>query len=174
MPAVADLLPAHLPQLQTFVKRRLGHRLRIQESSSDLVQSVCREVLESRADVTFQNAAQFQQWLFTVALAKLVDRHRRISARKRSPAGALLPSEMALDDEPTPSEVAAHAEQCHHVEELIRGLPSDQREVIVLARLCELPHAEVSKIMNRSEVATRKLLSRAMASLGALLARRVD
>jgi len=44
-------------------------------------------------------------------------------------------------------------------------LPAEYREVIVLARQEELSHAKIGERLGRSEMAVRKLLSRAMARL---------
>ncbi|MCA8975247.1 MAG: hypothetical protein KDC98_11025, partial [Planctomycetes bacterium] len=43
--AVEELLVRHLPRLRAFVRLRSPFALRARESCSDLVQSVCREVI---------------------------------------------------------------------------------------------------------------------------------
>ena len=42
------LLEEHLPRLRAFIRLRTNQAIRARESCSDLVQSVCREVLEEQ------------------------------------------------------------------------------------------------------------------------------
>ena len=48
------LLERLLPDLQRYVKRNVGDLLAAKESSSDLVQSVCRELLERLGSERFE------------------------------------------------------------------------------------------------------------------------
>ena len=52
-----QLLERHLPTLRAYVRRNLDAALADRESTSDLVQSVCREVLQSRGQYTFRGDA---------------------------------------------------------------------------------------------------------------------
>ena len=49
-------------------------------------------------------------------------------------------------------------------------LSAEHQQVFFLARVLELPHAEIAQQMGRSEEASRNLLRRATACLGAQLA----
>ena len=51
------------------------------------------------------------------------------------------------------------------LERVLAALPDEYREVIRLMRVENLPYSEVAERMGRSEVAVRKLLSRALARL---------
>lgn len=66
---------------------------------------------------------------------------------------------------PSPSALLVEKERRLELEEDLARLPDEYREVIRLARSEGLSHAEIGKHMGRSEVAARKLLSRAMARL---------
>ena len=65
----------------------------------------------------------------------------------------------------TPREAAIDRERHERIEEAMLLLPAEYREVIVLARQEELSHAKIGERLGRSEMAVRKLLSRAMARL---------
>ncbi len=76
--AVDALLLRYLPELEGYVARQAGAVLRQRESRSDLVQSVCREVLEDVRSQRFEyrGERQFRQWLYRVALRKVQGRGR--------------------------------------------------------------------------------------------------
>ena len=62
---------------------RAGEFVRARESSSDLVQSVCREVLANIGRFQHPSESAFKQWLFREALRKIVDRRDYWLAEKR-------------------------------------------------------------------------------------------
>ena len=92
--AVAELLERLLPDVESFLRARAGAMLRAKESGQDLVQSVCREVLEDvqRGRFAYRGDAEFKQWLFGAAELKLKQRARfwrqemRDVAREAPPA----------------------------------------------------------------------------------------
>ncbi len=167
---IDDLLVRYLPQLRQFIRAQVDAQQRLQESVSDLVQSTCRELVAAGPDFEWQGEARFRSWLFTAALNKIRMRLRTLGAQKRRPGG----HRQGLDgDEITdgaaaansPSRVAIGHETAAQLERALDALAPDFREVIALARLAELPHAEVARIMDRSETAVRSLLARAMVAL---------
>ena len=74
--AMDRLLERHLPALRAFVRLRAGPAVAEHESNSDLVQSVCREVLEGAGAFEYRGEAAFKSWLFTTALRKIVEKDR--------------------------------------------------------------------------------------------------
>lgn len=173
--ALDALLQRYLPQLHAFVHARLG-ALRAHESSLDVVQSVCRDLLAERDRFEFRGEHRFRSWLFTAALNKVRERHRRLYADKRDPG-----RESAADDPAsfagllhllTPSQVAIGNETAQIVRDALAALAEDHREIITLARIAGLPHKVIAEVMDRSEAATRQLLARAMAQFVSDLARR--
>ena len=60
--AVDALLQRHLPGLQDFVRRNLGQLVQRKESSSDLVQSACREVLEHAGRFQYDGEEGFRRY----------------------------------------------------------------------------------------------------------------
>ena len=91
--AIEALLEHHLPGLRNFVRRRAPGVVAARESSSDLVQSVCREVLEHLADerLEYRGEAEFKKWLYQAALNKLQNRRRYHLAEKRDPGREVTP-----------------------------------------------------------------------------------
>ncbi len=173
--ALEQLLVQYLPQLHAFVHARLGPHLRQQESSLDVVQSVCRQLLAAQPRFEFRGEDRFRAWLFTTALNKMRERHRRAHSDKRDVArqcdGEQLDSFAALAPMLTPSQDAVGRETGRALAAALGELSEEHREVITLARIVALPHAVIAEIMSRTEAATRQLLARAMVQLARALHR---
>ncbi len=177
--ALDQLLQRYLPQLHAFVHARLGSHLRAHESSVDVMQSVCRELLEARDQFDFRGEDRFRAWLFTAALNKVRERHRRLHSEKRDvareEAGAAHAAATVMAHLITPSQEAIGNETAVAVNAALAALTEEHREVITLARLVRLPHRVIAEVLSRSEEATRQLLARAMVRLTReLQARGVD
>lgn len=167
--ALAD----HLPELAGYIRRRTRGTISAKESSSDLVQSVCREIYQHLDRFQHGDEKAFKQWLFRTAERKIVDRHRYYHAHRRD-AGRESPAEVdegTLRDGVTPSRHAMAREQVERVQAALGELPPHYREVIVFARILDLPHAEVAERMGKSESAVRSILHRALAEVAKILAR---
>ena len=172
------LLRQHLNGLRAFVRLRADRALRLRESESDLVQSICREVLSDLSGFEYRGAAGFRAWLFTLALNKVREKGRFHAAERRTARreeGTLDGDEAralpAYGSIVTPSEHAAGNEARERFEAAFDTLTEDHREVILLSRVLRLPHREIAERMKKSEVAVRSLLSRALVALSAELDR---
>jgi RNA polymerase sigma-70 factor (ECF subfamily) len=178
--AAESLLCRHLPALRAFIRLRSDRRLRDRESVSDLVQSVCREVLQDLPDFAVASDAAFRHWLYTSALRKILDRKKYWGTEKRDPrreqsldaAGPATRDELLLQTYRgigTPSRHASLREEVERLEAAFDELPDDYREVLTLAKVVGLSHREIAERLGRSEEAARQLLSRARARLARLL-----
>lgn len=167
--AVSRLLQEHLPALRAFVRLKAGPMLLAKESCSDLAQSVCRDVLENAERFQFGGEAEFRKWLFTTAMRKIADRAEHWQAGKRSPkreADGLAEDEIrGYAGIYTPSGQAAAREELARVEDGFGKLAPEKQEVILMARLMGLSHAQIAQELGKSEVAVRSMLSRALAEL---------
>lgn len=171
--AVEQLLVRHLDSLHAYVRLRVGGVVAARESASDLVQSVCREVLQDLHAFDYQNDEHFVHWLYTTALRKIRDRGR-FHGRQRRDAGR----EVAADDGAllgayatmqTPSRDAAANEEIDRFEVAFTHLSEEQQEVVSMARLMDLPHADIARHLGKSEGAVRVVLHRALARLARLM-----
>lgn len=179
--AAEELLERNLPQLEAFVRLKSGKRLLAKESASDIVQSVCREVLKDLDDFKWVDESHFKYWLFTNALRKIANRHEYWSAQRRDlakevPTGhagvsssgeALLLN--AYQSIATPSRNVVAQEEIARVERLFGKLPDRYREVILLSKIVGLTQLQIAEKMNMTEVNVRVLLFRALARLSELL-----
>lgn len=184
--AVESLLQRHLPGLRAFVRLRTGARLRQRESTSDLVQSTCREILTHLERFRHPSDKAFKHWLYTTALRKIANRAEYHQADKRdgarevhmpasdpatgnrdAPAAAeLLESYRAFS---TPSHRLQVAEEVERIERAFDQLTPEQREVLTLAHVVGLSRAEIAAETGRAEGAVRSLLHRAMLRVAEIL-----
>lgn len=180
-PALAELLQKHLPGLRAYLRLEAGALVRAKESCSDLVQSVCREVLGDLSAFEYRGEAAFRQWLYTAALRKVMDKNRYWQQDKRD-AGreAHLDGDARDSDDAsrvleqyggfyTPSHDASMKEQLARVERAFDALSPEYRQVVTLSRIVGLSHKEIAAQLGKTEVATRHLLARAMARLSTIL-----
>ncbi len=180
LPAVEELLARHVPGLRAYVRLRCGPVLRAKESASDIVQSACRDVLQNIGHFHYGGEAGFKAWLYEAATRKLLDRAEYWGAAKRNPAREQAPGAgQDSDDEGrladvyrtmcTPSEAAMGRESLERIERGFLLLTEDEREVVVLARLVGLSHAEIGERLGCSEGAARLRLFRALAALAEVM-----
>jgi RNA polymerase sigma-70 factor (ECF subfamily) len=178
--AVEALLERHIAELRAFVRLRAGKLIRERESTSDIVQSVCREVLQNMERFRHPSDVAFKQWLFKTALRKLVDRRDFYLAEKRDvlrevrlgrggESGEEAPGESRLLDAyrrfSTPSHGAEVRDEIARIEAACDELSEEEREVIALAHLVGLSRAEIADQLGKSPGAVRVLLHRAIAKV---------
>ncbi len=178
--AVEELLERHLGGLRAFVARNAGALPRAKESKADLVQSVCREVLQDAGRFEYRGEEAFRQWLYNAALRKIIDRQRYWRAGRRDvgredPAagaagagtGEFTPDQLRRISTgiSTPSGAAVVHEEAERIAQALDRLSNGDRRVIRLIYVEELSHAQAAERLGCSEVASRKLLSRALMRL---------
>ena len=158
--------------------------MRARESSSDLVQSVCGEVLASLDRFRYPSETAFKQWLFRTALRKIVDRRDFYLAEKRdvlretpiteaeSGQGGVRESQLAAAYRAftRPSHHAQVSDEIERVEAAFEELSEDEREVVTSAHLIGMSRAEIAEQIGRTPGAVRVLLHKALAKLADRLA----
>lgn len=168
--ARSSVLARRLESLAAFVRRRTGRAVRSKEGVSDLVQSTFREYLRGGGPASDLDAEAERMWLRHLAECKIKNRARHWRAQRRD-AGrevgeAAEGAPPAVSAEPDPGSQAALAELVETLERAYAALPEEHRSAIRLARVEGLTHAEIAARLGKSEEASRKLLSRALARLG--------
>lgn len=171
--ALAELLQRYEPVVRAFVRRQMGPLLSAKESESDVLQSVCADLLAA-PEIAFTDEPGFRDWLCAAALNKLRHHGRDFRAKKRD-AGR----EQAL---PSDGDVAAagpaarspsgelHArERRARIEQALAQLPEHYRDVVRLIRLEGHSYQEAAAATGRSEDSVRNILARALTRLAELL-----
>ncbi len=175
--AVEELLCRHMPRLRAWVRLRCGPALRAQESASDVVQSICRDVLRNLEQFRYPGEAAFRAWLYATAARKVADRAEYWRAARRDPArlepleGHVLSGNPNVAEQEafrsvcSPSEAAMGLETMERIERAFARLPEPQREVILLSRLAGLSHAEIGERLDLPAATVRMRLFRALGDL---------
>lgn len=177
--AVDALIERHLPELRAFVRLRAGDALRRRESTSDLVQSTCREVLTHLERFQFPDETAFRRWLFVTAQRKIADRADHYAAQKRAAVREeRLASEAGVQDEQlancyrrfsSPSRRALVRDEIEQLERAFDALTEEQREIVTLAHVVGLSRAQIAEQVGKSENAVRIVLHRALARLAEIV-----
>ena len=169
--ALDQLLATFLPRLHAFVRTNMGERLRSREASIDIVQSVCRETLEERGRFEFRGEGQFLSWLLTSAMNKLRQRSRNLGRQRRDAAREEPMSDGASYQGLSPSGEVMSKEQIDRLDAALQTLPDDYREIVTLAKLVGMSHADIAEHLGRSLPSVRNALGRALRKLGEALER---
>ncbi len=170
--AITELLERYLPMIGAYLRLKAGRKILAQESVSDLVQSVCRDVLEDLPGFEYRGEAQFRSWLIRHAWSKLCTRWKYWKRDKRDISrerGQGASNDPGIDEQAasflTPSREAVAREELHRFEMALDELPAPMKEAILLRRVAELPYPEIAQAMDRSEGAVRNLVYRGLAKI---------
>ncbi len=145
------------------VFRYLYYRVGDRQTAEDLTSEVFLHMVRSLAGYK-DHGISFRAWLFKIAWNLAVDHFRKTGASPQLALSDNLPSSEA--------EPAAALERRLTTEILRWGLSklsADQRDVVVLRFVADLPIAEVARALNRSEDAVKGLQRRGLIALRAIL-----
>jgi RNA polymerase sigma factor (sigma-70 family) len=174
-PTLRELLPQHLPQIENCVRRNLTRALRDRESASDLVDSVCVDLLADGVPFEYRSEGQFQSWLRMVVINKIKGRLRVLGAQKRREAAPTAASASQLEaaqiDRGSPLQQAELHEEMSLLDRALARLPAHYRDVIVRTHLRGERSEQVAAALGRTVQATRSLLTRALVRLAGELDR---
>ncbi|MCU1355942.1 MAG: polymerase, sigma-24 subunit, subfamily [Acidimicrobiales bacterium] len=122
------------------------------EDVEDLLGEVFFQVARSLA--TFEgNDDDLRRWVFTIARNRVVDDRRRRSRRPRTAPG------------PPPDAAGADEDRSLELVEMLGSLTDDQREIIALRFIADLPLATVAEMTGRTLGAVKSLQHRALEQL---------
>jgi RNA polymerase sigma factor (sigma-70 family) len=106
--------------------------------------------------------AQFRSWVFTIAHNLIIDDRRR---RGRRPDTVELDRARSQPDGAFVADAALDRVQAAEMIRLINELPVDQRSVLLLRLVADLPTAEVAQILGKSQGAVKALHRRGLTAL---------
>jgi RNA polymerase sigma-70 factor (ECF subfamily) len=148
---------------QVGVFRYLYYRVGDRATAEDLTSEVFLRMVRSLARYKDQDAS-FQAWLFQIARHLAIDYFRQVKSGRQV---ELQESLAASDAEPAAAvERSLTSESLHRA---LMELRADQRDVVVLRFIVNMPIAEVARALNRSEDAIKGLQRRGLVALRALL-----
>ena len=145
-------------RLELWVTTRLSAALRSKVEPEDVVQETLFAVHKGLDGFEGDDGA-FLGWMFRIAENRIRDLAAHFGAKKRQ-AVDLMPR-----DQTTPSMAAGRKETAVQVRSALALLSDPHKQVIQLRRFEELEIAQIAKVMERSENATRILYCRAVQAL---------
>jgi RNA polymerase sigma-70 factor (ECF subfamily) len=149
--ALATLWRAHNPALLRYFRGRLA------DGAEDLAQQTWLDAARSLG--RFEgDEVDFQRWLFTIGRRRLVDEQRRRGRR-----GDVLQAEPP--DSASDEMSFALVDDLDRALALVRRLPGDQADAVLLRIVADLDVAHVAAIMGRSDSAVRVLVHRGLRRL---------
>jgi RNA polymerase sigma-70 factor, ECF subfamily len=162
--AVAAVYLEMAPALRGFLLRGVRHG----EVADDLLEQTFLELLEGSARFAGDGRA-LRAWLFRAARNNLLDWRKRAARRSDH---ELTPGRVAAlaDEGPDPAEQVVAASSDPRLAAALTALTEDQREVVELRIVAQLPVARVAEITGRTAGAVRVLQHRALRRLAELLA----
>jgi RNA polymerase sigma-70 factor, ECF subfamily len=144
-------------RVHAFLWRMTGSR----EDAEDLAQETFVKVYANAR--RYQPADRFQSWLFRIA-----GNHVRSWARRRKIIGWIR-YDPDMHDKPStgpaPDAGLGADETSRQVQEALAGLPTRQRQALVMRRYHEMSQREIAEALGTTEGAVESLLIRAMAGM---------
>ena len=159
----------------------LDPRLRPRFDASDVVHDAFVRAQANRHSFRGTTDAELIAWLREILANALLDRIDHERAQKRDPAlersiqGMLAESSACVDAyladgaQESASQVAERRELRLRVIAAIEQLPADQRDVVILRKMMELPVEQIAKQLGRTRKSVAGLLERGRRKLRELL-----
>jgi RNA polymerase sigma-70 factor (ECF subfamily) len=153
------LYERHRPAVYRYLRARTTQ----DEDAADLTATTFERAFAGIGRYQPHEAVRFRAWLFRIARNAAVD-----AARRRKPAMTLdaiaeLPAGAAASADP--ERAVLDVERIREVRRLVASLPEPQREAIALRYAGDLTAREIGDVIGKSEAATQKILTRALARL---------
>lgn len=154
---VSALYTRYAPAILASLRRHLTSL----EDAEDVLLEVFVAALEHSE--TLECLAQEQQlaWLRRVAHNKYVDHLRHKQRRPAVPLGTVEET-MCEDEAHAPEQIALRSEEHAELRARLHTLPKTQQEILHLRFAGGLRTAEIAKLLNKSDLAIRIMLSRSM------------
>jgi len=158
---LGDLFERHHGPLYGFFVRLTSDR----DASEDLVQMVFYRILKYRH--TYRDEGKFSAWIYHLARKVAADHfNSRRGRNARTLAGADEPAWEELPDQsPAPDARAVTTDDVALLNRALAALPSDQRELLVLARFQHLSHEEIAQLLETTVGAVKVRVHRAFVAL---------
>ena len=155
--AFGELYTRYVNRIYNYVYYRTGNH----QDAEDLTSRVFFKAL-AHIDKYTDRGVPFSAWLYRIAHNQVANWHRDRSRRRVVPL-----DDFMFDSEPqeAPETVTESSEEEAHLLELIRALPPERQQLLVLKFVERLSNAEIGAIMNRTEGAIKSLYHRTLLAL---------
>jgi RNA polymerase sigma-70 factor (ECF subfamily) len=180
--ALVEFIELRRPQLLAFIARNLSASLGRKLEAPDILQEVSLSAVGSLATFDLGDRDPFS-WLCQLAEHKIIDAHRKlVAAQKRSvdrelqaPVGGADNTrrggfvDMLKVSTTTPSGALSRDEREFRLQMALENLPEESQQALRLRYVEGLPSKEIAARLQKTDGATRVLLTRSLAKLQELL-----
>ncbi|MCB9674018.1 MAG: sigma-70 family RNA polymerase sigma factor [Alphaproteobacteria bacterium] len=156
--ARAAVLAAYGPSVWALCRR-------LAENPEDAYQDVWARIFGALATFDPGGPASLKTWLVTIAHRRLIDLHRRRTAR-----GEVIALPDLASDAPSPEDALLRARRQRALEAALRELPDPHRRIVLLHHIAGHPVEEIARIEGIAPGTVKSRLHRARARLAELLA----
>ena len=154
--ALEDLYLIHFDRIYSYLHMSVGNR----HDAEDLTTQTFLKMLEKIGSFKWQSAP-FSAWLFRIAHNLAMDHFR--ASRRWQPEEEV--PEPPGESEPSAELAAFQSIGRQSMLELIEDLSQEQKQVLTLKFVFNLPNGEVATILGKTEGAIKSLQHRALVSL---------
>jgi RNA polymerase sigma-70 factor, ECF subfamily len=179
--ALVEFIELRKPQLLAFIERNLSAQLGRKLEGADILQEVSLSAVGSLPTFELGDRDPFS-WLCQLAEHKIIDAHRKlVAAQKRSadreqqtPASSTETQrggfiDMLVVSMTTPSGALSRDQREFRLQQALKNLPQESQDALRLRYVEGLPSKEIASRLNKTDGATRVLLTRSLARLQELL-----
>ena len=172
-----QLCMAYIERVRRIVRLRMGGELRSRLESMDIVQEALISALRDLDDFKYSNEGDFLRWLSGIAENQIRGNLDRLHAAKRDMRrevpleqrsthtrgqGGRAPQPIS---QTTPSLIFTRKEDLDRLEHAMDQLKPVYRQLIMLAKIEEVPLKDIAGRMGKSPKAVGMMLSRALLAL---------
>lgn len=166
--AYEELLGRYADELVPFLTRLTGSRA----AAEDVFQETFLQIHQSAR--TFDLSRRFRPWLYTIAVNKGRDWHRRNARRKAVSLSANLGSDedgsrmadLLSDDGPMPGASLEVSERVEAVKTVVDNLPSHLREILLLSYFQRMTYNQIADALEIPLGTVKSRLHSAVATFG--------
>jgi RNA polymerase sigma-70 factor, ECF subfamily len=155
----AELYQQHAPPIFAY----LCHRVDRYEDAEDLLLEVFTAALQEEKLLQIDTTQQ-ASWLWRVARNRVIDRFRQAKRRSVLALEEVM-EQLYEDEEQEPERSALRQEEYRQLLAALAELSPLQRQILSLRFAHNLRHAEIGKILEKSEGAVRTLFTRTLERL---------
>lgn len=151
------LYEEHVSRIYSYIYYRVGNT----HEAEDLTERVFYRALKHITNYR-NRGLPFSAWLYRIAHNLVANWHRDNSRRKEIPLddGILSPNQVEH-----PEQELLHSEERETLMGVIKRLPADRQQLIILKFVEHLSNAEIGQIMGRTEGAIKSLYHRTLISI---------
>ena len=155
--AFGVLYERYVGRIYNYIYYRTGN----QHDAEDLTARVFFRALRHIEHYT-DRGLPFSAWLYRIAHNLVANWHRDNSRRKEVPLEEII---LVRQGSEHPEILLMQSEEQDSLLEIIRGLPPERQQLLILKFVEHLSNAEIGQIMGRSEGAVKSLYHRTLLSM---------